>query len=125
MLLGLTNSIVSTTPMASNRFQRAGAIGGRAAASDLQKSKARETILRTEPWKKREYEVLVVLKDLPNTEAIEAAYSEHGLKAMVEVEVSCLGYLVSIKVIQRRDFLPSDVERMLRIWESFKKTPAN
>lgn len=123
MLLGLTNSIVSTTPMASNRFQRAGAIGGRAAASDLQKSKARETILRTEPWKKREYEVLVVLKDLPNTDALEALYSENGMKAIASVSVSSLGYLLSITVSQRRDFSPSDIERVVRILESFKTKP--
>ena len=106
--------------MGSSRFQRAGAKGGRVKASHLQKMIARQTILETKPWKTREYEILIVLRRCPNTDAIEALYLEHGFKALVTVTVSSHGYLVSIAVIQRKDFDADSISKIVQILESFK-----
>ena len=106
--------------MGSSRYQRAGAKGGRFRASHLQKMIARQTILVTRPWQIRQYEVLIVLSSLPDIEAIEALYLEHGFKALVTVTVSIHGFLVSITVIQRKDFDADSISKIVQILESFK-----
>ena len=103
-----------------NKYQRAGAKGGRVKASDLQKAMARKTIFLTKPWNKREYVVLLVLSRFPDKIAIEALYLEHGFKALVTVSVSSHGYLVMVTVTQRKDFSLNDVERIIQILEDFK-----
>ena len=104
----------------SSRFQRAGAIGGRVKASDLQKAIARQTILTTKPWKKREYVVLIVLSRFPDKIAIEALYLEHGLKALVTVSVSSHGYICNVTVTQRKDFDADSISKIVQILEDFK-----
>lgn len=103
-----------------NRFQRAGKVGGLASASDLQKAIARQTICITKPWKTRQYRAFIVLSSFPSTEAIEAAYSEHGFKALVSIAICNEGYLVSALIQQRRDFLPNDLAKIIEILENFK-----
>ena len=104
----------------ASRYQRAGAIGGRFRASDLQKAIARQTILETRPWKRRSYTTAIVLSSLPSTTAIEALYSRHGFKAIATASISNEGYLVSVVIEQRKDFSLNDTTQITQILEDFK-----
>jgi hypothetical protein len=106
--------------MASNRFARAGAIGGKFKASDLQKMIARQTIFITKPWKKRLYRTSIALVNFPNTTAIEAAYLAQNIRAAADVAIVPEGYCLTIEVSQRREFMPDDIVKITQLLEGFR-----
>ena len=106
--------------MASNRFARAGAIGGKFRASDLQKMIAQKTIRRTAPWKKRLYRTSIALVNFPDATAIEALYLAQNIRAAADVAIVPEGYCLTIEVSQRRGFTPDDIAKITQTLESFK-----